>query len=129
MDSRISIEVEFETGAPYIRVLEKSTDDLRDKAVRYFRRRLDGTSKWARIEFGSSSLDGNEQTWLIHPLSPSELPEQAHQLTEVSGLSMEQVLLDKINAMCIESLDPETFEKWDAVKTSLRNNREALTKK
>lgn len=35
----------------------------------------------------------------------------------------ELALLEKINAMCVESLDPDHFEKWEAVQSLLKENR------
>jgi len=36
--------------------------------------------------------------------------------------------LDFVNEMCLESLDPETFEKWEEVKKVLKSNRSLLKK-
>lgn len=36
--------------------------------------------------------------------------------------------LDFVNEICIESLDPESFEKWDDVKKVLKSNRKLLKK-
>ncbi len=35
-------------------------------------------------------------------------------------------ILDLIDKMCIESLSPEVFEKWEAVKEQLKVNRKLL---
>lgn len=38
----------------------------------------------------------------------------------------ELAVLDFVNAMCIESLEPLIFEKWEEVKKQLINNRKKL---
>lgn len=37
-------------------------------------------------------------------------------------------VLDSVNEMCLESLSPETFEKWEEVKNELKQNRRLLKK-
>lgn len=37
-------------------------------------------------------------------------------------------VLDVVNEMCIESLSPDTFEKWEKIKQELKNNRRLLKK-
>lgn len=37
-------------------------------------------------------------------------------------------VLDAVNEMCIESLSPDNFEKWDEIKKALKNSRRLLKK-
>lgn len=46
------------------------------------------------------------------------------QLREV--VEKEEYFVNKVEAMCEESLDPERFEKWEDVKAALQRNRQAL---
>jgi len=39
---------------------------------------------------------------------------------------MEKETIDKIHAMCVESLSPELFEQWEVIKESLESNRKEL---
>lgn len=39
----------------------------------------------------------------------------------------EREIVARINEMCIESLSPDVFEKWEEVKKSLESTRKNLT--
>ncbi len=43
-------------------------------------------------------------------------------------LISEPEILDLMDKMCIESLSPDVFEKWEAVKDQLKANRKLLKK-
>jgi len=38
----------------------------------------------------------------------------------------EREIIDQVNKMCIESLSPEVFEKWEEVKRNLESVRKNL---
>ena len=42
------------------------------------------------------------------------------------GYNNEKEMVKRFNAICLESLDPETFEKWEDVKKVLYAIRKAL---
>ena len=46
--------------------------------------------------------------------------------TETAKSTNELNTFNHINEMCIESLSPETFEKWEDVKKELNLNRSIL---
>lgn len=79
MTSKITIEACVDTGRPYIRVIEDmSSDDLRDKTITAFRRRLKHESSWAKIIFGPGSVaPDNRLQYEIHPIPPDELCNEA----------------------------------------------------
>lgn len=76
MKSRITIEVDFDNGQPYIKILEqKNSDDVRDKLITFFRQRLGGESSWCYIGFyGDEHSDGITK-WTIHPVMPDKIQE------------------------------------------------------
>ena len=80
MTSKITIEACVDTGKPYIRVIEDtSSDDLRDKTITAFRRRLKHESNWAKIIFGPGSVGPDSRLQFeIHPIPPDELCNEAN---------------------------------------------------
>ena len=73
MKSRITIELDFDTGNPYIRVINNDkSDDVRDKLITFFRQRLGYTSSWARVQFRGDFKE-DEIMFEIHPIKPEEL--------------------------------------------------------
>jgi hypothetical protein len=82
MKSRITIEVDFDTAIPYIRILhDRMSDDVRDKLITQFRHKLGYTSSWARIKFDDCGLNGIP-LFEIHPILPSELPTEIDLIRE-----------------------------------------------
>ncbi len=49
-------------------------------------------------------------------------------LNQLPFTNSEYSILNKIDDMCAASLDPETFEKWEDVKTLLIKTRQKLRK-
>jgi len=47
-------------------------------------------------------------------------------LNQLPFTNSEYCTLNTIDDMCAESLDPDTFEKWESVKEALIKNRKAL---
>jgi len=83
MKSRITIEVDFDNGRPYIKVQEdKLSDDVRDKLITFFRQRLQHTSSWCGIEFRNESELTNTLTWFIRPITPDLLEDQCRRMSE-----------------------------------------------
>lgn len=75
MQSRITIEVDFENGnAPYIRIFRSQTDDVRDKLVQDFLDRLKYSSEWLHLEFCENSIVK------IRPLPPEKLVEEGNKM-------------------------------------------------
>ncbi len=77
MQSRITIEVDFENGnRPVIQILSAASDDVRDNLVSSFLQSLQHTSRWATFEYKGpyerSSADGVKQRWFIKPIAPME---------------------------------------------------------
>lgn len=74
MKSRITIEVDFDNGKPYIKVAEDfSSDDVRDKLITFFRQQLGGTSSWCKIEFHPYHDKAEQNRWVIRPITPEQL--------------------------------------------------------
>lgn len=88
MKSKITIEVDFNNGNPYIRVInDKLSDDVRDKLISHFREKLGHISSWCKVSFEDSSESNSY--FRIDPIAPS-------QLVEESGIMIAQAeLLDK----------------------------------
>lgn len=71
MKSKITIEVDFTKGVPFIKVVhERTSTDLKDKAVRAFFEMLNDGS-WAEIKFlghGSNPSGESYDRWGIYPV-------------------------------------------------------------
>lgn len=85
MQSRLTIEVDFDNGQPYIKVLnDTTTDDVRDKLVTFFRQRLGHTSAWCRVEH--AQFPATDRTgiciFFIKPIRPEEMEAEAKIMTE-----------------------------------------------
>lgn len=77
MTSKITIEVDFDTTTPYIRVLhDRLSDDVRDKLLTQFIHKLGLTSKWCKIRFDNVGLNG-VPLFTISPITPEEMKEEA----------------------------------------------------
>lgn len=98
MKSRITIEVDFDNGKPYIKVAEDfSTDDVRDKLISFFRQQLGSTSSWCRVEFHPYHDKAEQNRWIIKPITPDELKDQAVIMSEQARLITDVPKQDKIS--------------------------------
>lgn len=87
MKSKITIEIDFDSGNPYIRVYnDRESDDVRDKLITFFRQRLGHTSSWCTVRFDDTGISGNCM-FEIHPLKPNELQEQSVIMVEQARLN------------------------------------------
>lgn len=83
MTSRITIEVDFDNGQPYIKINEdRNSDDVRDKLITFFRQRLGHTSSWCAVHFFDQSEVGNQLIWRIRPITPEMLEEESRLMSE-----------------------------------------------
>lgn len=90
MTSRISIEIDFDNGQPYIKINEdRNSDDVRDKLITFFRQRLGHTSSWCAVQFFDQSEVGNQLVWRIRPITSEILEEQCKAMTEQVRLNKE----------------------------------------
>lgn len=83
MDSRITIEVDFENNnLPVIQIVSKDSEDVRDKLIKVFLQSLRHSSRWTTIQFVGNNLsykpDGGADswTWKITPVTPDQLEEE-----------------------------------------------------
>lgn len=81
MLSRITIELDFATGKPYIRVINnKQSDDVKDKIISFFREQFGHSSSWCRVKFDDTAVSGNFLLE-IHPIPPNELATEVELIT------------------------------------------------
>lgn len=82
------------------------------------------------VEEVMNAMDsGDVVEWANGHYIPSDIftEEELSKWAEANGFtSEEQNTIDTINEMCIESLSPDLFEKWEEIKNSLESNRSAL---
>lgn len=75
MDSKITIEVDFENGnEPVIQIISRKSDDVRDKLIRLFLDRLGYDSSWCKIICETTGADS--QRWKISPISSAQFQEE-----------------------------------------------------
>lgn len=83
MTSKITIEIDFDTAVPYIRVIpDNNSDDVRDKLIKEFRQRLGHASSWCRVRFDDTGVSGKPM-FTISPLTPYELTAEIELIKEV----------------------------------------------
>lgn len=89
MKSRITIEIDFRDGTPYINVLgHVNGDDVRDKAIENFRGKFAHKSCWCKVHFvGFDSLRQKEtgeqfHTMHITPIKPEDLKKECKAMAE-----------------------------------------------
>lgn len=78
MESRIQISIDFENkNRPVIKILQKSSDDVRDSLVNNFINHLDHTSisRWVRLEY--TGEQSGSHSWQLVPITSEELPYEA----------------------------------------------------
>lgn len=82
MLGKITIEIDFDTATPYILVKTASqSDDVRDKLINEFRRKLGHTSSWCTIKFDDSGVSGSP-CFEIAPITPKEMETQMQAMKE-----------------------------------------------
>jgi hypothetical protein len=87
MKSRITIEINFDSNEPYIKVVESPSEDVRDKLLQFFRQKLQHTSSWFKFWF-VSSYDGEPGlTYGIYPIKPCDLQKEGEAMLEQAGLN------------------------------------------
>lgn len=85
MTSKITMEISFSDGKPYIRIINDThSDDVRDKLIRYFRELFGHTSSWCK--FVVKGQEGNNHLSFIEPIAPEQLEEEAKIMTEQARL-------------------------------------------
>lgn len=86
MKSKITIELDFSTGKPYLRVInDHQSDDVRDKLIRFFKEQFGYTSSWCKINFRGS--DGDLDLFVIDPISPEQLEAEAKLMRDQADLN------------------------------------------
>lgn len=89
MTSKITIEVNFDNGQPYIKVCNDTTsDDVRDKLITFFRNRLGSTSSWMKLEY-EDHYNSDRVRFNIHPIRPDQLEEESRIMLEQVRLLQE----------------------------------------
>lgn len=81
MKSRITIEIDFENGnQPVIQILQRNSEDVRDKLLSSFLQSLQHTSRWVRINYKGSTQDwgaeADVRTWCLSSITPQQLEEE-----------------------------------------------------
>lgn len=100
MKSRITIEVDFDNGnAPYIRlIVDRSSDDVRDKLLRAFLEKLGHESVFGKIVCKSDApTEENVQRWGIYPIPAEKIQEELSSLPEI--ISDRILYLDLLNSV------------------------------
>lgn len=80
MKSRITIEVDFDNNTPVIQIDKKWSEDVRDKILNEFFKKLGYSSSWFRLL--SIYTNDEAEMWHIIPIQPKELPEQSELIQE-----------------------------------------------
>lgn len=89
MTSKITIEMDFETSSPCIRIVnDTDSDDVRDKLIKFFTEKLGHTSSWCRAKFAQypPSDRNGILTLFIHPITPAQMEEEAKAMQEQADM-------------------------------------------
>ena len=94
MKSRITIEVDFDNGNPYLKVInDQFSDDVRDKLVTHFRQKLGHTSSWCSVRFNDHLLNQDDKVYFeIHPIPPHELEHHVKVMAEQARLNSDPTI-------------------------------------
>lgn len=83
MTSKITIEIDFDTALPYIRVIpDRNSDDVRDKLINEFRNKLGHASSWCRVRFDDTGVSGKPM-FTIEPISVHTLQDELEMMQNV----------------------------------------------
>ena len=83
MTGKITIEIDFDTALPYIKVVnDRQSDDVRDKLINQFRQKLGHSSNWCRVRFDDSVVSG-QVMFTIEPITPSQLGFEAAEINKM----------------------------------------------
>jgi hypothetical protein len=99
MKGRITIEVDFDTRKPFIKIINpKDSDDMRDKMISDFRHQLGGQSSWCKITFPFFSDDRTIEM-RIDPIPPGEFAKEIDLMTYEAGRNsnVNPIMKDIIN--------------------------------
>ena len=89
MKSRITIELDFDNGnSPFIQVLQRDSDDVRDSLIKNFFEQLSYGSTWGIISCEGYTEDAKR--WRIFPIPIPSLKEQAEVMLEQHRISQPQ---------------------------------------
>lgn len=137
MESKILIDISYSTREPQILINHVDSDDPRDKLISMFTgQAMPGVRDgYCRIERSHTGTAGERIA--IMPLDPLEVVKHIptikqnaleNAVIDKSGIKdiFEQQDLNAVNTMCEQSLSPDIFEKWEAVRDSLKSTRQAF---
>ena len=105
MKSRISIEIDFDNGnEPFLQVLSRNSDDVRDKLISQFIENLGYDSTWCKIQYDNEFSDENGRCkrWKIKPIGDKQV------LTESALMSFANIRSSAV-------VQEETETTWDNV--------------
>jgi len=89
MQSKITIEVDFnDNNTPYIRIIQKRSDDVRDKILNNFLISLQGESSWCKILCDGPTFQ-DEFHWKIKAITPDQFKQESEILAEQERVSRE----------------------------------------
>lgn len=75
MESRISIEVDFDNGnRPVIQILHRESDDTRDSLISHFLQSRAHLSRWITIQYKGDK--NGSPYYHLHPVTPADLPSE-----------------------------------------------------
>ena len=87
MQSRITIELDFDSKDPYIKIVEHhDSQDVRDKLLTHFRQLLGHTSSWFKIMAirQNNGAEGPQTTFRIDPVKPADLSTEADEMKRIA---------------------------------------------
>lgn len=112
MNSKIRVELDFDTKEPYLQIFHEMTNgDLADKTLKHF---IELASDRGMKVWYNYADNGTPQIRLSE--EPIDIDAKNNGLSDSS-------LIKAFEEMCEESLDPEQFEKFEAVKLALQKVR------
>lgn len=115
MQRRLSIEVDFDTRKPYIKVInDTKSDDVRDQFITDFRHQLEKTSQWCKISFPVNSTEP-VITMRIDPITPDQFKEQAEAMmyehNRDRNSNVKPVLRDIVNSLSSSVSPTDAFRE------------------
>jgi hypothetical protein len=133
MQSKLSIDIDT-SGLPQIRIDYHYSDDIRDRLVGRFLDKMgipgERTGFWAYCRLGhqTQSKQGGYYDGAVAVIEPMDEDVLGLHMPEIQNILKEPDLLKQVDNMCVQSLDPDLYQRWSEIMWTLKANRKAFKK-
>jgi len=133
MQSKLSIDIDT-SGLPQIRIDYRTSDDIRDRLIGRFLDKMgipaDKKGFWAycRLCHETQSKQGGYYDGAVAVIEPMDEDVLGLHMPEIQNILKEPDLIKQIDDMCVQSLNPDLYQRWSEIMWTLKANRKAFKK-